>query len=501
MTSQHPRHRSRPLLLAAALATVALPSLTRATPVSWSVDADGQWTTPSNWSTNALPTSTDDVTLDRPLGSYTITLSSGAQSINSLTSHENLSLTGGTLSLSSPSTVTGSFSLTGGTLTGPGSLTLAGPATFSSGALTGSGPLSLTNTASLTLLTDPSQPFAIGASSTRNIDNAGSINLSTGGHLGSNTSYGLPILHNLPGGSINKTGTDRASLGSAVNNDGSINVHQGSLSLILYGSGTGSINVDAGATFFTVGSTFASTVTGSGTVNFTHLGNTVNGSYSIPTTNINSFISESPISVTFNAPATLGTLAISSSSINTASATFNAPVSLHALTISGTATLSLRTGPLTWNYTGPSPIDTARQYLHDNHITSPSADPAHRLAYTDSGTSLTITLASTGDLNLDGTVNAADYALLDASYASSLPDAHWTDGDLNYDGTIDSSDYLLIDTTYAQSHPLTPSFLSHREIQFGPAYVSTLLASVPEPTSLSLLLLPTLLLSRRLRRT
>jgi hypothetical protein len=142
-----------------------------------------------------------------------------------------------------------------------------------------------------------------------------------------------------------------------------------------------------------------------------------------------------------------------------------------------------------------------RQYLHDNLLTSSAADPTHRLAYTNSGSAVTISLALTGDTNLNGTIDPDDYALLDRSFARSLPDAHWSDGDFNYDGLLDQQDYLLIDTTLGQAQQgLSPGFLSTREQQFGPQYVSTLLASVPEPSSLLAacgLSLP--LLSRRLR--
>jgi hypothetical protein len=98
-----------------------------------------------------------------------------------------------------------------------------------------------------------------------------------------------------------------------------------------------------------------------------------------------------------------------------------------------------------------------------------------------------------GDANLDGIVNADDYALLDRGYNRYLTGripanrAGWTDGDFNYDGLIDQNDYLLIDSTLGQAQGFSPGFLSQRESQFGATYVSTLLASIPEPSSLPLL--------------
>jgi hypothetical protein len=130
-----------------------------------------------------------------------------------------------------------------------------------------------------------------------------------------------------------------------------------------------------------------------------------------------------------------------------------------------------------------------RQYLHDDQLLSSTAqaDPHHllTLGYLLDPTTNAITVKPTtpGDANLDGTVNADDYALLDRSFARSLSDAHWQDGDFNYDGTVDQNDYLLIDTTLGQAQAFSPGFLAQRESQFGATYVSILLISVPEPTS------------------
>ena len=51
-----------------------------------------------------------------------------------------------------------------------------------------------------------------------------------------------------------------------------------------------------------------------------------------------------------------------------------------------------------------------------------------------------------GDANLDGVVNAADYARTDAGLAGSL--TGWANGDFNYDNVIDGSDYALIDNGF-----------------------------------------------------
>jgi hypothetical protein len=104
-----------------------------------------------------------------------------------------------------------------------------------------------------------------------------------------------------------------------------------------------------------------------------------------------------------------------------------------------------------------------------------------------------------GDANMDGKVNADDYALADRGLAKHL--TGWTNGDFNYDGTIDGGDYLLMDRVYIQQgSPLSADFLASREAEFGGEYVSQLLASVPEPTSLGMLAISAGLTMHRRRR-
>ena len=73
---------------------------------------------------------------------------------------------------------------------------------------------------------------------------------------------------------------------------------------------------------------------------------------------------------------------------------------------------------------------------------------------------------------------------------------------INYDNVVNAADFLLMDTAYAhQTGTLSPAFLSMRQAQFGDAYVQSLIAAVPEPSSLltacGLALLP---LTRRRQR-
>jgi hypothetical protein len=209
----------------------------------------------------------------------------------------------------------------------------------------------------------------------------------------------------------------------------------------------------------------------------------------------------------------------------------NHPSQTQSLLVGPTGSLNLTTSsliidpnaasPFTTQYTPSSASLQLRQYLHTHQLYSSTAnsDPTHLLAigYIDnsllgvstwsnlpvSPTATLTKLTDYGDANLDGKVNADDYALIDRAYAQHLTSATWSQGDFNYDGVINQNDYLLIDRTYLlQTQGFSPGFLAQRESQFGPAYVTELLISLPDP-SLSSILYPlsSILLLPRRRKT
>jgi hypothetical protein len=204
--------------------------------------------------------------------------------------------------------------------------------------------------------------------------------------------------------------------------------------------------------------------------------------------------------------------------------------------------LDLTNNTLIYDYTGTSPLGTslsggASPAVHDllvygydaGHwdgtgiVSSTAAADPHQvttIGYAESSvllgasggqfagqtvdsTSLILKTTYYGDINLDGKIDGDDYALLDRSFAKgtfATSGANWTDGDFNYDGKVDSADYALIDKAFGvQQGGFSPDFLSQRAAEFGDAYVSNLLASVPEPTSFALLSLVGLGLSSRRR--
>lgn len=97
-----------------------------------------------------------------------------------------------------------------------------------------------------------------------------------------------------------------------------------------------------------------------------------------------------------------------------------------------------------------------------------------------------------GDADDNGVLNPDDYTLIDRGFnlynagQIAVGQAMWKDGDFNHDGMVDSADYLIIDTHYAMLHgnQLDPAMLNLRAAEFGTEYVQSLLAAVPEPSSL-----------------
>ncbi len=98
---------------------------------------DNNWDTAANWSTDSVPGPHDDVTINIPAN--VVHSANVTDSINSLTSTEPLTISGGTLSIAEASTINSTLSITGGTLTGTGAVSVSGLLTLTTGTLSGSG--------------------------------------------------------------------------------------------------------------------------------------------------------------------------------------------------------------------------------------------------------------------------------------------------------------------------------------------------------------------------
>lgn len=241
------------------------------------------------------------------------------------------------------------------------------------------------------------------------------------------------------------------------------------------------------------------------------------GTLSAPATNLTGSFSQSGGSSTFASVIGGGSINVTGGSlILSAGATTNV---VGSLAISGTGKVDLTSAKLAIDYTGGTPSNTIRLALLSGSASGwtgttglTSSDAAahtaalYAIGYAEAslvlgasggtwngaavdGTTLLIKETYFGDANLDGKVNADDLLLLDRGFAKNLAagTARWTDGDFNYDGIVNSADYLLADTAFGlHGGTLSPDFLADREARFGEAYVSGLVAAVPEPTSLGL---------------
>ena len=105
--------------------------------IIWNVDADGDWSTTSNWSPAQLPSATDDVGIDTT-DFHTVTYSAGASTVHSLTvGNDAFAITGGSLDISAGASFSHALGISGG------SLSLAGTTTVD-GVFTNTGTVSLT---------------------------------------------------------------------------------------------------------------------------------------------------------------------------------------------------------------------------------------------------------------------------------------------------------------------------------------------------------------------
>jgi hypothetical protein len=96
--------------------------------VTWTgLGGDFQWDDAANWSPAQIPTSANDVVIDDGGSNAFTVIASGTDAANSLVDHASLSISGGSLSLSAPSSILGTLNLgVGGTLAFGGTLAVAG---------------------------------------------------------------------------------------------------------------------------------------------------------------------------------------------------------------------------------------------------------------------------------------------------------------------------------------------------------------------------------------
>ncbi|MGF1521626.1 MAG: hypothetical protein ACFBSF_04820, partial [Leptolyngbyaceae cyanobacterium] len=251
--------------------------------INWISPNDGFWDEVTNWSSDPnLPQAVDDVIIDVVSGTITVTHRSGSNDINSLTSEENFTLSGGTLNLDDASTINGDFTQSGGTLGGAGTLTINGASTWSGGTHAGSGTTNFESALSIEGAAGK-ELGDFGATTGRTLNiNAGATWTGTGFLRGTSGS----VINNATGSTFDiQTDADIFSStgGATFNNDGTVVKSVGtdvtSIGIVYNNSGTTTIN--SGTLQFANDSTHTGTIDGSGTLAFSSGTHDVSGNVNI----------------------------------------------------------------------------------------------------------------------------------------------------------------------------------------------------------------------------
>ena len=108
------------------------------------------------------------------------------------------------------------------------------------------------------------------------------------------------------------------------------------------------------------------------------------------------------------------------------------------------------------------------------------------MGHTVDDTSLLVRYTVPGDANLDGVVNAEDFASLAAHYGTQSTGV-WSQGDFNYDGNVDTTDFNILAANFNSNLPLV-------------APAPPLGTLVPEPGRFSLAAIAVGIATKRRRR-
>lgn len=482
---------TRTLRASAVLATLLAASGAHAATVSWNVDSDGFWDDGANWSTGNVPQNGDDVVINRPAVSITVTFRSGTATIKSLTCNEAFVLSGGTLTIGFTSALTGPFELRGGTLNGSGNINLSALLTWSGGVMGGSG---ATNANGGIHITSPST-VQLTDSRTVNLTGvatwtgAGSFSNDAGSTFNNlaGSTFNIQTAADFAGGTFNNAGAlikeagggdGDTQIGTTLNNTGTVTVTSGILELDGGGMHSGGFTVAGPATLQFGGGTHTlkggSAISGAGTVKFSGDGTTdiTAGTYDVTgSTNVSGGMTKFDAGVTVNAA---GTFVISDGTIDFSSgAAIRVPTYTQSGgTLTGSDGMDIA-GLMTWSggvIGGSGVINANGGMLIDNPESVQIADTRHLnnagvatwsgagsiqhspgAAFTNQPTG-TFNIQTSGDV-FDGTFSNSGTLIKTAGSGDGV--TQFT-GAFITNGTVDvQSGTLEFDTSYGQSLGIT----------------------------------------------
>jgi fibronectin-binding autotransporter adhesin len=266
------------LFAAVALVLGRWTMLAQGASVYW-IDADGYWHVSSNWSSDPnlpdedpnLPGEDDDVIIDRPGATYTIIHSEGIDEIHSLTTYEDLIISGGTLSVATASNFFAEVGLFNGTLGGDGDIASNALFAWTGGTIAGSGTISNNGFMVLagvdlqlkgrTLRNNLSLEFW--SSSELTIGDGGTLHNASGGTIslyGTNTidDSGSSTASLVNDGLLTKSSSsfsETTTIRVPLTNNNTINIASGILRLLRDSTNTGSYSFGSQATLELAGGT------------------------------------------------------------------------------------------------------------------------------------------------------------------------------------------------------------------------------------------------------
>jgi hypothetical protein len=411
-------------------------SITIAAP-QWNRDTGGSWGTNTNWSDNIIPslnTATANF-LDRIIIPSTVTM--------------DASRTLNVMNIDSPIAYT---IARGG---GSGILSMAGTAP-SVNVLNGNHTISTFITYTTVGSFNVSSGASVLMSGTLNWSVNGSYNIATGASAtvsGNQTTGASRTVSKVGGGTLTLTGTQSPAAGAVfIANAGQTNMN--------------AVNGTAATALVAASSNLTLTVNGTGSVD-------LGADQFLRGLNI-LFTDPGLQSLDLNSPATAGAFR---------------SVRIYATDL--VAAQAALYGAITNAQTNPG------DGLFDSGM---AAHPGSRLAVIKrpdlhNDLNLQLRLATTGDLNLDGSVTISDFIDLAASFGTT--GANWANGDLNYDGEVSISDFIDLSANFGATYtgevfPISPED-SAKLAEFAAAHG----VSVPEPGLIGLAAAGILVLSRR----